>query len=204
MGRRRLLALAAVALAAACSPEIGNGTYFCGPERFCPPDMECDDPSYTCESPRLAAPFSCPAGSNELEPDDSAEEATDEGAVTCGATLVGERVGCLEGEGDEDFLAFDVTGDCVGEAPHLEVTLRFPIAFVPLAIDLLDEEGRTVTPGEPCTPSGDRTGNDRVCIERALAPGRYFLRVRAAPDAPDCGGNCHYNQYTMVVTYPLA
>lgn len=202
MGMRWLLLAGLVS--SACSPEIGKGTYFCGPERFCPPDMECDDPSITCESPTLAARFSCPTGSNALEPDDSDTQASEEGPITCGATLVGERVGCMEGEGDEDYLVFDVTGECVGDSPHLEVTLRFPTAFVPLAIDLIDDQGGAVAAGEPCTPSGDRTGNDRLCIEQPLAPGRYFLRVRAAPEAPDCDGDCHYNRYTIIVSYPLA
>jgi hypothetical protein len=203
MRRGHLVWVAALA-AAACSPDIGKGTYFCGPERFCPPDMECDDLSYTCDSPRLADRFSCPSGSSALEPDDSAGAAHDDGAVTCGATLVTDRIGCMEAAGDEDFLAFEVTGDCVGESPHIEVTLRFPIAFVPLALDLLDEEGDTVAPGQPCTASGDRTGTDRVCVDRALGPGRYFLRVRAEPDGPDCDGDCHYNEYTIIVAYPLA
>ncbi len=189
---------------AACSPDIGKGTYFCGPERFCPPDMACDDPTYTCDSTRLAERFSCPTGSNGLEPDDSGAEASDEGTVTCGAAVVTDRIGCMEGEGDEDFLSFDIAGECVGDNPHLTVTVRFPIAFVPLAVDLLDETGATLAEGEPCTPSGDRTGNDRLCIDRPLEPGRYFLRVRAAPDGPDCDGDCHYNQYTIIVAYPLA
>ena len=199
----RLAAGCMVALVA-CTPDIGKGTYFCGPERFCPPDMECDDPTYTCDSPRIAQRFACPAGSEALEPDDSRGQASDEGELGCGASLIGERVGCVDAEGDEDFLAFDLTGECVGENPHLEVTLRFPIAFVPLSIDLLDESGATVIEGMACTQSGDLTGNDRVCIERDLAPGRYFLRVRAAADGPDCDGDCHYNQYTIIVAYPLA
>ena len=195
---------ALAAAAAACSPEIGKGTYFCGPERFCPPDMACDDPTYTCDSTRLAQPFACPAGSEALEPDDSGADAVDDGELDCGESLVGERVGCVDQDGDEDYLTFAVTGECVGENPHLEVTLRFPIAFVPLSIDLLDDSGATVAEGVLCTQSGDLTGNDRVCIERALAPGRYFLRVRALPDGPDCDGDCHYNQYTIIVAYPLA
>jgi hypothetical protein len=195
-----LLALAG----AACSPDIGKGTYYCGPERFCPPDMECDDPSYTCESPRLAQPFACPTGSQALEPDDSSEQAPDEGSLACGDSLVGERIGCIAGEGDEDVLGFDIAGECVGDDPHLEVTVRFPIAFVPLAVDLLDESGATLVEGVLCTPSGDATGTDRLCIEQPLAPGRYYLRVRAAPDGPDCDGDCHHNQYTLIVGYPLA
>ncbi len=116
----RVIVLVLVGLAAAaCSPEIGKGTYFCGPERFCPPDMECDEPSFTCESARLADRFSCPTGSNALEPNDSGAEATDEGVIDCGEVLVTDRIGCVEGEGDEDFLAFEVTGDCVGDDPHL-------------------------------------------------------------------------------------
>ena len=201
---RTLLLALSVAAASACSPDIGKGTYFCGPERFCPPDMACDEPTYTCDSTRLAERFSCPGGSNGLEPDDARGEATDEGILACGEVVVTDRIGCMEAEGDEDLLAFDITGECVGDDPHLSVTLRYPIAFVPLAIDLLDEDGATVAEGELCTPSGDLSGSDRLCIDRPLGPGRYFLRVHAAPGGPDCDGDCHYNQYTIVVAYPLA
>jgi len=198
------LAATCLALVAACTPDIGKGTYFCGPERFCPPDMACDDPTYTCESERLAQPFACPAGSEALEPDDSYDQSVDDGELDCGESLVGERVGCVDADGDEDYLAFDVIGACVGENPHLEVTLRFPIAFVPLSIDLLDESGASIAEGVLCTQSGDLTGNDRVCIEHELDPGHYFLRVRAEPGGPDCDGDCHHNQYTIIVAYPLA
>ena len=60
MGMRWLLLAGLVS--SACSPEIGKGTYFCGPERFCPPDMECDDPSYTCDSPRISMLVGSPEG----------------------------------------------------------------------------------------------------------------------------------------------
>jgi hypothetical protein len=198
----RLLLLAL--LAAACSPDIARGSYFCGPERFCPPDMECDDPTYTCDSASQAQRFSCPAGTEVLEPDDSAEQALEAGELACGVSVATDHFGCVATGEDEDYIGFEVPTECVGEAPHLEVALRFPIAFVPLAVDLLDESGALIVEGELCTQSGNQTGTDRVCIDRPLAPGRYFLRIRALPGGPDCDGDCSYNEYTIDVSYPLA
>ncbi|HLU67929.1 MAG TPA: hypothetical protein VKZ63_16705 [Kofleriaceae bacterium] len=199
-------AAAALALAAlvGCSPDIGNGTYFCGPERLCPPDQECNDNTYTCESPRLAERFECPAGSTAAEPDDTAAEALDVGAITCGAVLVEDRRGCIGEVGDVDLIAFELVGACVGDRPHMEAAVRFPIALVPLRLELLDEEGAVIDVAEVCTVSGDATGTERLCIDAAIEPGRYLLRVQAEPDGPDCDGDCHHNQYTIEVTYPLA
>ena len=197
------LGLAAAALAG-CSPDIANGTYFCGPERFCPPDQECDDPSWICESPSLARGFECPAGTEAAEPNDTLEAAEHAGTLTCGNQLFEERNGCVADAGDEDLFSFDFEGPCVGDDPHLEVRLRFPIALVPLTIDLLDADGEVVAEGEPCTPPGDVTGTDRLCIDAPVETGRYFLRIRSVSGGPDCGGDCHHNQYTLDVLFSLA
>ena len=194
----------AAALATGCSPDIANGTYFCGPERFCPPDQECDDPAWICESPTLARRFECPGGTEAAEPNDTLEAAEEAGALTCGNQLFEERNGCVADRDDADLFGFDFRGPCVGDDPHLEVRLRFPIAFVPLTVELLDAGGEVVAEGEPCTPSGDATGTERLCIDAPLEADRYYIRVRSVPDGPDCGGDCHHNQYTLDVLFSLA
>ena len=195
---------AAVALLAGCSPEIGSGTYYCGPERLCPPDLECDDPTFTCERPRAARPFACPESSQAAEPDDARGDAEDVGPVACGLPVLEQRLGCIADDGDVDHIEFQLEGECVGDDPHVEITLRFPVALVPLEIQLLDAAGEVLAGGELCTPPGDVTGTDVVCIERRIEPGVYILRIRPVESAPDCDGECHHNSYQLDVGYPLA
>lgn len=193
------------ALAVGCTPDIGRGTYFCGPERLCPPDLECDDTSFTCEVPSEAAAFACPEGTELTEPDDSLAEATDLGDLACGSPdPLYDASGCIPGAGDVDLYRFRYDDVCSGSDPHIEVAVRYPIALVPLTVELLDESGAVREAGELCTPSGDRTGTDRLCIETPLASGVYYLRIRAADGAPDCDGTCHYNSYRANMTLPLS
>jgi hypothetical protein len=203
-GAAPLLVLGVAAVLAGCSPDIANGTYFCGPERFCPPGQECDDNRHICDSPRLVSRFECPAGTELFEPNDTLESAEDAGDLTCGNQLFEERHGCVASAGDVDLFTFAFHGPCLGDDPHLAVRLRFPIALVPLTIELLDESGRVIGEGQLCTPSGDVTGTDRLCIDMPLESGQYYLRVRSAPDGPDCAGDCHHNRYTLDVLYSLA
>jgi hypothetical protein len=199
----RAALVALVALLVGCSPEIGSGTYYCGPERFCPPDLECDDPTYTCERPTVAQEFSCPEGSQGAEPDDLDAQAQEVGTLACGLPILEQRIGCIDDD-DADHIAFDLDETCVGDDPHLEVDLRFPIALVPLAVELLDDDGDVMAEGVLCTPSGDATGTERICIEQRIEPGHYILRIQPVADAPDCDGECHHNSYQIDVGYPLA
>jgi hypothetical protein len=204
-GNAALVAAASVALAAACVPEIGGGTYFCGPERLCPPGLVCDDSSYTCELDAVARPFSCPAGSEDSEPDDSLAAATAIGTLECGRTLLDDLIGCMA-EGDTvDYFRFEHTNVCSGQDPHIEILLRFPVAMAPLRVELLDEQGQVIQTGEHCTQPGDFTGTDRHCLRLDPPPlGVYYVRVSLDPDGPDCGGQCRYNRYTLDIKFPLA
>jgi hypothetical protein len=202
--RAGLLTLAAAcAYLGGCAPDIGAGTYYCGPERFCPPDLACDDPTFTCERPGSAASFACPDGSQGAEPDDTIGTGEELGELDCGLPILDQHVGCLDDD-DVDHIGFVLDGTCVGEDPHLEVSLRFPVALMPLSVDLLDTGGDVIAEGVPCTPSGDATGTDRVCLDRRIEPGHYLLRVRMVDDAPDCDGECRHNQYQLDVGYPLS
>lgn len=199
------LALAAALIAAACTPDIGRGTYYCGPERLCPPDLACDENRFTCEVPSDVSPFECPEGSEAGEPDDTAAEAGDLGALACGSPdPLYDAAGCIAGPGDVDLYRFDYDPACPGADPHIEVAVRFPIALVPLSVELLDAGEAVVESATLCTPPGDRTGTDRVCLEARLEAGTYFLRIRAADGAPDCDGECHHASYRANMTLPLS
>ena len=202
------VALASLASATAggtgCSPDIGQGSYFCGPERLCPPDQECDDPTFTCDSPQRARPFTCPDGAQTAEPDDTEAQAEDAGAARCGAPIINNVIGCL-GDGDEvDDYVFDYQVECTGSDPHLELELHYPYALMPLTVELVDDSGQVVATGEVCTPSGDLSGTEKVCIRAAIPTGHYLIRVRAKGGAPDCDGACHHNQYTLNVNLALS
>jgi hypothetical protein len=196
---------ALVGAVAACTPDIGTNTYFCGPERLCPPDLECNDADVTCELPSLTEAFACPDQANNAEPDDDLASARDLGPLMCGVfdPLLDEP-GCVPAVGDVDLYRFDYDDECTGGDPHIDVKVRFPIAHVPLTLELLDSEGAVLEVGELCTASNDQTGMDRVCLESRLENGTFFLRVRAADGGPDCDGTCHYNRYQIAFSLPLS
>jgi hypothetical protein len=195
--------LIALLLCAGCEPEIGNGTYFCGPERLCPPDQSCDDNSFTCVGSNSAERFSCSDDANVAEPDDVPSQAFAVGALACGVPPLDLGLGCVESVNDEDFVTFDLNLDCPGSDPRIEMTLSYPIALVPLTLELLDENERLVAEGELCTRPANFSGMDSVCIEMLPPMGQYFVRVGSESDAPDCDGDCHFNQYTLSIDFPL-
>lgn len=189
---------------AGCSPDIGQGSYFCGPERLCPPDQECDDPTFTCEGPARARAFTCPDGAQVAEPDDTGDQAQDAGAARCGAPIINNIIGCLGDDDQVDEYAFDYEADCAGSDPHVELEMHYPYALMPLAVELVDDSGQVVATGEVCTPSGDLSGTEKICIESSIPTGHYLIRVRAADGALDCDGTCHHNQYTLDVNLALS
>lgn len=199
----RGLLLSALVVCAACEPEIGNSTYFCGPERLCPPDQVCDDNSFTCVGPTVAVPFACTDDANVAEPDDLPSMALTTGALACGVSPLDLSLGCVESVDDEDYVTFDFDVDCNGSDPRLEITLSYPIALVPLSLELLDANERVVAEGELCTRDANFSGMDSVCIEMLPPAGTYFVRVSSDRDGGDCSGDCHFNQYTLSIDFPL-
>ncbi len=199
---RAALYFSVVALAAGCTPEIGAGTYFCGPELFCPPELACDPLTFSCETPGSFEAFSCPDGSESNEPaDDAISTAPELGRLAC--NLNSEfGLACIDQLSDIDVLKFEI-GDCAGQNPHVEVEIRYPVAMAPLEIEVLDADEVVVATGEPCTPASNFSGMDWLCAELPPVEGTYFIRVRARGDG-DCDGNCSYNLYQLYVRYPLA
>lgn len=196
--------LVALVLCGACAPEIARGSYYCGPEMLCPPELSCDLVTYTCESTSAARPFECPDNSEDGEPNDADAAATDLGSVQCGNILVSQLMGCIASGEDVDYIAFDHLSECNGDDPHLDLALRYPYATAPLGLELVDEAGQVVAEGEISTPSGDSTGHEWVTLEADIEPGRYYIRIQIAPDAPDCDGDCRHNQYRLDISLPLA
>jgi hypothetical protein len=188
--------------AAGCSPEIGAGTYYCGPERLCPPDLVCDEPTYTCESDIIARPFECAEGTEVHEPDGELATARDLMVARCGSPVLGDHRGCLAAGDSADLFRFEIASICSGEDPHLTLTLSYTTAFTPMVLEVLDDQGNVVATAEPCSAS--TTGTDSVCLELEPQVGIFHVRVRLDDGAPDCGGDCRYNHYWLDIQYPLA
>jgi hypothetical protein len=198
----RALLIALVAAAAACSPEIGAGTYYCGPERLCPPHLSCDEPTFTCESDIIAEPFACAEGSEAYEPDNDVASARELGNASCGTAVLGDYRGCLAAGDVADLYRFEVPSICSGEDPHLTFKLSYTIAFTPMVLELIDDQGNVVATAEPC--EANSTGTDSVCLELDPQVGTVLVRVRLDDTAPDCDGQCRYNHYWLDIQYPLA
>ncbi len=198
----RALGCAAVACAiAACSPEITRGTYYCGPERLCPPNLECDDGQFTCETPGLVQPFSCPEESEGNEPDDVVAQALDLGTIECGASPLDTALGCIPDGDDVDLAMLQIPPnfECETGAAALAISVRYPVALVPMKLELLDDEMAVVEAGVLCTQEPNFTGQDKLCIDALPPAGTYYVRVSSDRDAPDCDGDCHYNQYVLSI-----
>ncbi|RMH41685.1 MAG: hypothetical protein D6689_10350 [Deltaproteobacteria bacterium] len=189
--------MAAVAMAA-CEPEIGPGTYFCGPEMLCPPDLSCDPLTYTCERPAAVRPFACPEGTEADEPNEDADAATPLGRLACGGAGAVTN-GCIARSGDVDVYAFKLD-ECLAPGARLLVSARFPIAMAPLSVQVRDAAGEIVTTAQLCTPDPDFTGTERVCAELPKGPAAYTVSVQLAGGG-DCAGACAYNLYELRAEY---
>lgn len=198
---RRVAAMALVL--AACVPEIGTGTYFCGPERLCPPELACDDTSFTCVNPLLVEPFTCPEGANLFEPDDDRADARELGVLPCEHRSILSTPGCVVRD-DADYYTFEYASSCVESTPRLVIRLRYPVALMPLTVELLDSQGEVIAQGELCTPAVDYSGEDWLCIDVEPSAQVQYVRVGAVGDAPDCGGDCAHNGYTLDINLVLS
>lgn len=179
---------------AACTPDINGGTYYCGPNQACPPDLKCDGATALCVLPAVALPFTCPIGSNQHEPDDDAAHAEPVGVGGCGAASF-QATGCIDKDSDVDLYAVTTAVGCAS----LRVLLKFPVAFADLGVDVLDGNGAVVASGDA---TGDVFGTDgQVAIDITAptqAQAAYFVRVRIGA-AGGCGGACRYSWYQLSI-----
>jgi hypothetical protein len=183
-------------LFAACTPDVAPGTYDCGPSQACPPNLRCDGPTDTCVLPTTAHPFVCPAGTNLAEPDDDVAHANDIGDAACGIASFSET-GCIDKLADGDLVAFHPPAGCA----TVLVKLRFPVGFMPLGFDILDDGGAVVARGA-VTIDIDESSQTHVDLQSPITGGRlYYVRVRPADDHRDgdCDGACAYNWYQLSI-----
>ena len=190
------LVLLAVASAAACTPDIAGGIYRCGPERACPPDRSCDEVTAVCVYPVEAEPFACGEGTGAAEPDDTLPLADDLGPRGCG--LDPETLDrCLDHADDVDHLRLQTSLDC--DVRAFEARIRYPVAFAPPVLELLDEAGEVAATATVCDELDD-TGQVMSCLETSVPEDvTMYLRVRLDPGVLDCDGRCAYNRYRLSI-----
>src|SRR3970282_2221106 len=102
------------------------------------------------------------------------------------------------------ILALQLPHPCPGTDPNWSVVVGFPVALAPLQLELVDAAGGTLAAGDDCTPDENYSGKRHLCIEQALSPGTYYLRLSFDPEGADCGGDWRYNSYSTHVLYPLS
>jgi hypothetical protein len=201
---RRVLGMAGLLAAtsvAGCDPSVAIDTYFCGPNRGCPPGQTCNDREWTCTDSGLTQSFQCPEGGEAAEPDDTRDQALDLGDTFCGDVIVSERPGCLPDAGDVDIYRFNHAALCERNNT-IEVTVSYPAAFVPADLRVVDSAGNEV--GEPveCTNPNAGSGRYSVCVDFELGVDSYFIEVSPLNGTDDCGGDCQFNSYVMDIRLP--
>jgi hypothetical protein len=178
--------------AAACTPDVVAGAYYCGFERSCPEGLACNGPDNICVLPSLAEPFDC---APKYEPDDTPEQGHELANLGCvSVPYVDEN--CL-GTGDPaDWVRFTAPAACTAVA--VQARVAFPIAFAAVGLRLTDLDASIeVATSESCA-SGADDGDDERCLSAMLIPGRtYGLAVRT--EGLDCGGACKHNRYVLSV-----
>jgi len=180
---------------AACSPDIPNGSYECGPNEACPAGQACDGPTNTCVIASTADAFKCDPA---LEHDDNTPAtATLLGPFQC-VSVVSSQPGCLAANDGQDWFQFQAPTGCA--ALQVEISVAYPVAFEPLALALTDlATGAQVATDTACknAPPG---GEDSRCITQTIASGDpYAIEVKPLGAGDDCDGKCNFNRYTLAV-----
>ena len=187
--------IAIACLAAACTPDVVAGSYYCGPNAACPEEQVCSEATHTCGLAGLAAPFAC---ESELasEPDDTMETAFTLTNLEC-VSLPLVIDACMPSDDTADWLRFTAPETC--SAVQVDARITFPIAFQVLGVELIDvATGETLAVDGPCEFSGE-SGNELRCLQSVLTPGASYA-IRVAPTGEgDCNGSCAFNSYTFRV-----
>ena len=184
-------ALLFIALLSACSPEIVQGAYLCGPDESCPDGQKCNGVDNVCVLPSGAKPFECGDKITEVEPNNGAAAAQTIANLACASPLI-QIKGCTPAADAEDWYAFDVPATCT--ATVATVRLDFPLAFEQLSVELAGKTGSQADCGSTAPPDD---GSDTVCLSTPVTAGqRYTLRV-ARSGVGNCDGQCGYNRYSL-------
>jgi hypothetical protein len=185
-------AAAALVAVAACSPEIPDGSYFCGPQELCPTGDACNGPDNTCVNAGFVMPFACDP-LVEHEPDDTQATAHALPAFTCVSPGV-SNPGCLSAGDPANWVSFVAPSGCTSITVIVDV--QFPTAFEPVDMSLHGSDGGVVAMGSACTSA--TPGDTAQCLSASLADGSAYA-VEFAADAMNCGGACGFNSYTYAL-----
>ncbi|MGE5180455.1 MAG: hypothetical protein ACM31C_00250 [Acidobacteriota bacterium] len=188
-------ALVLVALAA-CTPDIVSGAYLCGPDGLCPEGQACNGPDNTCVAASSVEPFACAAGTQH-EPDDAPADGFELPALSCVSSPV-NLDGCLAAGDAQNWLKFQTPGNC--NAVGVRVTVSFPVAFEPLALQLADAAtGMQLATDADCKTTGVVGGETTRCLDQTLANGTSYGLAVVPAGGNDCGGACNYNRYHLTL-----
>lgn len=193
--------------AAACTPDVVPGSYFCGPEQACPEGQVCNGTedmnagliADTCMLPSVARPFDCKPTTSS-EPDDTmATGHLVQPPMTCVGTL-DLKQGCMTAGDSADWVTFVAPSVCT--AIQVEARLEFSIANEALTVELWDADTNTKLSGDTeCKQGGIDSSSVRRCLDSVLVPGKtYGVQVKPTGDG-SCGGDCAYNRYNMTLTF---
>jgi hypothetical protein len=180
---------------AACSPQISSGAYDCGPNESCPSGQSCNADA-TCVTTGTQAPFACDPTTLH-EPDDVAAEAYPIPVSGCVSPQY-EVDGCLQAGDPANWVSFTTMANCTAVA--VTVSVVFPFAFEPLAMQLTDATGATVIASNTaCAQPPTYAGDSSTCLTATLASAtKYALAVTPA-GRDDCAGSCDFNNYTLAL-----
>ena len=184
-------ALLCLLFVSACSPDIVQGSYLCGPEQSCPDGQACNGVDNICVLPSGALPFACGDKITEVEPNNGATAAQPITNLECVSPLV-QIKGCTPANDAEDWYAFDVPATC--GATVASVRLSFPLAFEQLSVDLAGKSGTQADCG---TTVGTDDGVDTLCLSTPVTAGQHYTLRIARSGIGDCGGQCAYNRYSL-------
>jgi hypothetical protein len=186
--------LAMLLFSAACSPEIADGSYVCGPEELCPDGMRCNRETAVCVAPSNAAPFACGDDNVDVPSNETPATAQSIGDLAC-VSLVAEARSCLPAGDVGDFYTFRVVDGCTNA--RLRASVVFPIAFQHLVLQIAKQGESPMTIDSPCP--GNRTNDDGEavsCLDAPVSSGTYVIGV--VPDGTGtCNNECRFNRYSL-------
>lgn len=186
--RARSLMLLALA---ACSPDIADGGYLCGPEQTCPSPYVCSGSDFTCVEPEEATPFGC----GDL-PNTPATAVALNSTPLCVQSI--EANSCIGGSGDVRWFSLATPPSCAKPELGIAIELQFPEAWAGLQVTLADAAGNALATDAACSEQDVAVaGTTQTCITTSEAAGsNYLISVEGTGDG-DCGGACAYNDFTL-------